>query len=307
MDPSLHSAFTPIILTTPRPYMDGLYCRAHSQQVKCCSSITKENIKTKLIEMFTTVGVEYAWNDTKYGFHTYWMLNYEIFEKIFNIFINKEGDIILEIYRGYNGSFELPRIVDYYLQYFKIIPNTLNIDFEETMKTINMMTYEPRIMSLAPVIRDTHEVIKEITNLFHYASSQDVDIAISYIISTVQIISHHKDRVRLFLEIPRCINILFDIMKKALILDTTYHGDIIPRMKRYEECGMLRTFQDDTARCAISIMLILMKSSKDIHHIVLALITMDHIMLLEELVTISSEYIPYMKRDALELLAIIKQ
>jgi hypothetical protein len=235
------------------------------------------------------------------------MLNYEIFEKIFNIFINKESEIILEIYCGYNDSFELPRIINYYLQYFKIIPNTLNINFELQMKTLDMMVYEPRIRSLSPVIRDPILVMKEITNLFHYASSQYVDMAIIYLISTVQIISHYNDSLKLFLEIPNYINILFNIINQATILDETYHGNTIPREKRHEQVGMLRAYQDDAARCAVDIILVLIKSSEENRHIVLAQITLKHIKLLEELTMISSEYIPYMRHRVTELLAIIKQ
>ncbi len=309
---SFTSAFIPIshnndILTEPRPYTDGIYCRAHSQPVTCISSITKTNIKTTLIEMCTTLGVEHVWIDTNYGLHTYWMLNYEIFEKVFNIFINHSGEIILEVCSGYNRSFELPRIVDYYLQYFKIIPNNLNINFELPMKTLDMMVYEPRIRSLSPVVRDPILVRKEIHNIFQHAHSQYVDIAISYIISAVQIISHHEDSIIAFLEIPHCIDILFDIMKQALALDSTYHGDTIPREKRHEQVGMLRAFQDDTARCAVSAMLILMNGPEDVRRTVLAQIKPQHVMILETLVTITCEYIPYMKRDTIQLLTIIKQ
>jgi hypothetical protein len=309
MEPSFSSTFMPISsgeLTEPRPYMDGIYCRTHSQQVVCLPSITKTNIKEKLIEIITILGVEHVWIDKEYGLHTYWMLNYEIFEKVFNIFINENGEIILEIYDGYNRSFELPRIVNYYLQYFKIIPNTQSINFD-TMKTLDMMIYEPRIRSLSPVIRDPELVRKEIHNVFQHAHTQYVDIAISYIISTVQIISHHEDSMQAFLEFPNYVNILFDIMKQALVLDCTYHGDIIPREKRHEQVGMMRAFQDDTSRCAVSIMLTLMNKSEDIRHTVHSQITKEHIIMLKELATITSEYIPYMKRDVTRLLAIIKQ
>jgi hypothetical protein len=253
--------------------------------------------------MLTTLGVEYAWIDTKYCLHTYWMLNYEIFEKVFNIFINSSGEIILEICSGYNRSFELPRIVNYYLQYFKIVPNNLNIDFEKDMKTLDMMVYEPRIRSLSPVIRDPILVRKEINHIFQHAHSKYVDVAISYIISAVQIISYHDDSIIAFLEIPNHINILFAIMRQALVLDCTYNGDIIPREKRHEQVGMIRAFQDDTARCAVNIMLILINSEPS----VVAQITPQHIIVLEELATITCEYIPYMKRDATKLLSIIKQ
>ena len=265
-------------------------------QYICTPLITLENYEHIIKFIFTKIGVPIAFKKDV-SIHTYWLLEGIVCEGILDIHTNKSQQVLLEYRSGYHRSLVLHKIVKYYLEYFNIIPS--NIDKTQQMKSVSKLSSQKQPSLFAPDMVTICKILNAMVT-----PSWEPDSIISYTsICTLSSLIKNTLYHTIFIQIPGAVQKIFDLLPFSLDLEKDIKGNTIPMQQRHMQSGMLWAFHQDTGARALTIILDLIKSNDDdVCAMVLAYMSYDIIILIENMILITDEFIPFLAREANELL-----
>jgi hypothetical protein len=272
----------------------------HTQFV-CCERITRRNYHIIFANAFRKIGVECVFEGKEY-IHTYWYPgDGYVHEKKIKIFTNESGQILLEISSGHlQGYVCLIKIMTYFLQCFKIIPYHHTFDQSLEMVTLaEMYQYNPPACYYSPAdVATTVARLKDIFDGFktncYDRTCQLTDVLGKYVLYQTE-----------FIKLPGALKALVDSITH-LVYDPKQR--YIRKTIHHHIHGMLDQYDQDNGARAVTMILALIKSDDaTVREAAQKVIseTPRFKKMIEQCLDIAPNQIPYLRRDAMQLLELL--
>jgi hypothetical protein len=204
-----------------------------------------------------------------------------------HIFGHESGEIYIEL-ENKSSAINMMRVLKYYLEYLQIIQS--DIDTSQPMYSL-IELYQAYVL-LDDISTETEHVVEGMYMMVSWldSDSQHRFQCSSEILKLLDYDAYRQE----FIKTPGALKTIFSFLTNKL--DQEFGKKVNPR---HMQCGMT-VYNLDIAACALSIILKLINFGLDDQ--VLEYMDNKTIDMIVEMTLIEDEYIPYLARDAIELL-----